>query len=334
MTKTYYGRLDNGVDIYKFTLKSEDSTAEIINYGATIVSFAPFGKEIIAAFDRLEDFCTTRDYRGGSVGRVCNRIADAEFTMDGKLYKLTSNEEHSCLHGGFDAYSHRPWDVIDYGVDFVKLGLISPDGDGGFPSRVDIEATFRLSGASLEVSFKAIPYGKTPIMLTTHGYFNLDSLDGTIEDHKFTIYADEYTEVDDRLLPLGRASVEGTPFDFRHGKTLREGLLERPAGFDHNFVLSANCFISKASIPLALAAVVEGKTLRMSTYTNQPGIQLYVQMNSSDDSPLLVGGKKQFGKIAFCLEPQIEPNCIKSGIGFYDKGEVYESVTLYKVEKI
>ena len=334
MNKTHYGTLKSGEEIYKFTLKSEDSTAEIISYGATIISFCPFGKEIIAAFDKVEDYETCRDYRGASVGRVCNRIAGASFEMDGVVYELTKNNGENCLHGGLDAYSHRPWDVIDYGADFVKLGLVSPDGDGGFPSRVDIEVLFRLSGAALEVSFKAVPYGKTPIMLTTHGYFNLDSIENTIEDHKFTIYADEYTEVDETKLPIGRFPVEGTAFDFRGGKRLAEGLLERPDGFDHNFVLSSNYFISHGSIPLALAAVVDGKSLRMNTYTNQPGIQFYAQMKASEKSPILRGGIKQFGKIAFCIEPQVEPNCIKSGIGFYNKGEVYESTTLYIVEKI
>ena len=91
MNKTHYGTLKSGEEIYKFTLKSEDSTAEIISYGATIISFCPFGKEIIAAFDKVEDYETCRDYRGASVGRVCNRIAGASFEMDGTVYELTKN---------------------------------------------------------------------------------------------------------------------------------------------------------------------------------------------------------------------------------------------------
>jgi galactose mutarotase-like enzyme len=36
---------------------------------------------------------------GATVGRVANRIAGAQFTLNGTLYKLVANEGKNMLHG-------------------------------------------------------------------------------------------------------------------------------------------------------------------------------------------------------------------------------------------
>lgn len=40
-------------------------------------------------------------YIGALVGRVANRIAGAQFTLDGTVYKLVANEKKNTLHGTF-----------------------------------------------------------------------------------------------------------------------------------------------------------------------------------------------------------------------------------------
>ena len=335
MSKELFGRLESGEEIYKFTLTSESSTAAIINYGATINSFCPFGKEIIGGFDTLEDYVRCRSYHGSTVGRVSNRIVGGSFTMDGEVYELARNNGEHCLHGGIDGYTHKVWQVIDYGSSFVKLGYTSPDGESGFPSEVVFEALFSLSGSSLKVSYKGIPKGKTPIMLTTHGFFNLDGYVGGVRDHIVRIYADKYTEVDENRLPTGRhASVDGTPFDFRVPKRIGEDMDKSPIGYDHNYIVKGNQIISDGGNPLTLAIEVTGRELRMKAYTDQPGFQFYVLKKASETAPLLHGGIKQGPVSAFCIEPQVEPNCVRAGRGFYDVGEVYSSTIIYSVEKV
>lgn len=39
-------------------------------------------------------------YLGASVGRVANRISNAEFKLDGVVHKLEKNNGNHCLHGG------------------------------------------------------------------------------------------------------------------------------------------------------------------------------------------------------------------------------------------
>ena len=79
-----------------------------------------------------------------------------------------------------------------------------------------MEVTYTLVGAALVINYKATPDGKAPISLTNHAYFNLDGFGGTVKDHSIQLYADSFTEVDDKLIPNGtRPAVEGTPFDLR-----------------------------------------------------------------------------------------------------------------------
>ncbi len=335
MIKTLFGTMPSREEIYKFRLESECASAEIISLGATIASFMPYGKEIIGGFDTLEEYLDCSSYHGATVGRVCNRIVGASFEMDGVLYELTKNNDGHCLHGGNDAYHDKPWDVIDYGADFVRLGYTSPDGQSGFPGEVKIEAKFSLSGDSLAVEYTAVPNNKTPIMITTHGFFNLDSFVNSVEEHRVRIYADEYSEVSEARLPTGRrVSVAGGAFDFRTPKTIAEGMKLIPIGYDHNFVVKPEIFIEYGEKSLGLCAEVWGKELKLSAYTDQPGFQFYVLANNKLTEPPLRGGVKQTRMSSFCIEPQIEPNCVARGVGFIDAGEVYTNTIIYKVERI
>ena len=71
----------------------------------------------------------------------------------------------------------------------------------------------------------------------------------------------------------------------------------------------------------------------MKVYTDQPGVQFY-SGNFLGFGPDLKCGIKQVKHGALCLEAQTEPNSVNSGIGFYEKGEIYTQTTVYSMEKI
>ena len=86
---------------------------------------------------------------GAIVGRVANRIAGAQFELDGETYKLASNNGPNCLHGGKVGYDKVLWAVerLEGGEqgEAVRLTYTSPDGEEGFPGSVRVAVTYRLT---------------------------------------------------------------------------------------------------------------------------------------------------------------------------------------------
>ena len=334
MDKMFFGN-DNGSEIYLYTLKSDCAMAQIMTRGATLVRFVTYGVDIVGGFATLERYLEDTSHQGTTIGRIANRVANASFTMDGAIYMLPDNDNGNCLHGGA-GFDTRVWEVKAASDDSITLSYYSEDGEEGFPSGLTTEVTYTLVDATLIIDYKATPEGKTPIALTNHSYFNLDGFGDTIYNHKAKIYADIYTEVDDKLIPTGNhLPVEGTPYDFRSPKALGECIGKDFGGYDVNFVLAPTEYAEYAGKRLGLAAEVENGSLRMEVYTDQPGIQLYSANFLEKCSPnnLFHGDIDPIKHGAFCLEAQTEPNCVNHGEGFYDAGEVYTQTTVYKVEK-
>lgn len=334
MKREIFGKTKNGEIVEIVTLSNKDAELKVMTRGATIVSFKPFGVDIVGGYDSVADYETdTGSYQGATVGRVANRIADASFTMDGAIYMITDNDNGNCLHGG-DGFSYKLWNIEDVTDDSVALSYYSADGEEGFPGGLLSKVRFTLSGAAIIIEYEAIPEAKTPIALTNHSYFNLDGFGGLIDDHIATIYADRYTKVGENLIPTGeRPLVEGTPYDFRNSKKIGEDFGKSIDGYDHNFILCPEIYgkFKENRIPLA-ASVTNGK-LTLNVYTDQPGVQFYTG-NFLFGEPDFRGGVEKIKHGAFCLEAQTEPNCINHETGFYDAGEVYRQITVYEVKKV
>ena len=331
MEKTYFGTLKSGEKIHKYTLKNEFITLTLIDRGATIVSLEFLSKNVVGGFDKLEDYENDVSHQGATIGRVANRIENARLLLDGVSYELTRNNGTSCLHGGV-GFDFKLWSVIDYTDESITFSYVSEDGEEGFPSRLYTEVTYLLDGGDVIIDYKARPDGKTPIALTNHAYFNLNGKGCDVFSHKLKIYANEYTEADERLIPTGnRPSVIGTPLDFLDFHEIGERYGNGFCGYDNNFIISANTHKSFFGKKLALAAEVAARDIKMNVYTDQPGIQLYVgAMPSGTDKD----GKVLWTKNgAFCLEAQTEPNCVNHGIGIYGEGEIYTQTTVYSFEK-
>lgn len=333
MKREIFGKLTNGEEVEIVTLSNADAEIKIMTRGATIVSFKTFGVDIVGGYDRLADYeADTGSYQGATVGRVANRIKDAEFKMDGAIYMVTDNDNGNCLHGG-NGFSFKIWNIEELTENSATFSYYSPDGEEGFPSGLNTKVKFTLNSAAVIIEYEAIPDGKTPIALTNHSYFNLDGFGGVIDNHIATIYADRYTEVGENLIPTGiRPAVEGTAFDFRSPKKIGEEFGKSVDGYDHNFVLCLKISAEFKEKELSLAASVTNGKLTLNVYTDQPGVQFYTG-NFLCGEPNFRGGVKRIKHGAFCLEAQTEPNCINSGIGFYDAGEVYKQITVYEVKK-
>ncbi len=327
MEKQLYGVLEDGKEVYKATLKNGDASVSIIGFGAIITDFTVYGVNVTSGLDSLEEYVADRQNRGGAIGRVANRIEDATFTMDGAIYMVKETGGGHCLHGGI-CFNKRVWDITEEGENYVAFTYYSPDGENGFPGGLRTTVRYSLVGTALVIEYSAIPEAKTPIALTNHAYFNLSDFTESIDSHRLTIWAKNYTAINAQRLPTGkRPPVDGTLFDFRTERAIGP-LPEDFMGYDNNFVLCPEIYKEFNEKRVGLAASVTNGKLRLNTYTDQPGMQFYVAFskggNAGRNSP-------DVKRNAYCFETQTEPNCVKHGEGFYDAGEEYVHTCVYEV---
>lgn len=332
--KKLYATLENGEKIYSYTIFGTNTEAEIITYGATLRSFSIDGVDVAGGFDGISGYITNPGNVGGTIGRIANRVKDATFVMDGVAYNLTKNNGESCLHGGF-CFNHRIWTVESFSDSSITLSYFSPDGECGFPANLKTLVTYSLSRDALVIDYEATPDAKTPIALTNHAYFNLDGFGGDLRKHKMTVFADSYTEVDGDLVPTGnRPSVDGTVFDFREAREIGEGL-DTPnfRGYDHNFVITPKFYADFNGKKLALDAILENDSIKLSVYSDQPGLQVYTGNGLNPKNPNFKGGIVAVKYGGICLETQTEPNSVNHGVGFFEAGEVYRHTCVYALER-
>jgi aldose 1-epimerase len=267
--------------------------------------------DIVLGFDNLDSYLKRNPLFGAVVGRYANRIANANFKLDGTEYKLTANAGKNHIHGGRSKrFDKVMWKGQTFRTDDkvgVRLKYLSKDGDEGFPGNLDCMVTYALTKENeLKISYEATTDKPTIVNLTNHSYFNLAGAGlGNVLDHEITINADFYTPSDKTLIPTGEIHfVEGTPLDFTVPNTIgvRIGELKQTQGYDHNYVLKN----SSSSLVLA-ARVCEPKSGRiMEVHTTEPGMQFYTAngMKGIDGK----NGKTYNPHYGFCLETQHFPD--------------------------
>ena len=326
MNKKVFGFLNTGAPVYKITIKNAEVEATVMTYGATLTELKISGHDVLCGYDKIEDYLADDSHQGGIIGRVANRIKDAEITVDGNLYRVTKNDGENCLHGG-NGFDKRLWNIVDFCDTGITLSYFSDNFEEGFPSAVDTRVTYSIDdGGALKIDYFATPDGNTPISLTNHAYFNLNKLGTDVLSHTAVIYADRYTEVDKNLIATGRKlPVENTALDFRTETQIGKRIGEVGMGYDHNFIL---CPSNEKYDSLPLVAKINGNAISLSVYTDQPGMQFYTG-NFLFGEPNFKGGSKRIKHGAFCLETQTEPGNAK----VYHSGEEYRHTTISKLEK-
>jgi aldose 1-epimerase len=322
ITRAAFGTMPSGEAIEVFTLTNANGVElKAITYGGIITSLRTPDRngqfaDIVLGYDSLASYLDPPPpYFGAIIGRYGNRIANAQFAIDGQTYQLEKNDGQNHLHGGVRGFDKVVWQGQEVPGDSgaaVKFTYTSPDGEGGYPGTLNVEVTYTLTDNNeLIVDYLATTDKPTHVNLTQHSYFNLKGEgNGDILGHELTINADNFTPVRQGLIPTGEIQpVEGTPFDFRTATPIgaridaEDPQLQLGPGYDHNWVLN------RTGEGLMLAArVVEpttGRTLEVST--TEPGIQFYAG-NFLDGTLVGKSGQPYIRRSGFCLETQHYPD--------------------------
>jgi len=352
ITKKAFGKTPDGqpVDLYVLTNKN-GAEASITNYGGAVVSIKVpdrNGKlaDIVLGYDTADGYVNDKSHFGGIIGRFGNRIAHAQFVLDGKTYTLAKNNGENTLHGGVKGFDKALWTAKTLPVkdgQSLELSYLSKDGDEGFPGNLKVTVTYTWTDANaLQIEYSATTDKKTVVNLTNHSYFNLAGQgSGDILGHLLVIEADKFTPVDAGLIPTGELrDVAGTPFDFRKPVAIGARIDQDDeqsklgGGYDHNFVLRRSAGVGE-SLAARVVEPASGRVLEV--WTTEPGVQFYTG-NFLDGKTPGKGGVTYPRRNAFCLETQHypdSPNQPKFPSVVVKPGERYHTITTYRftVEK-
>lgn len=317
-----FGTTSTGMPTHLFRLKnSAGMEVDVTDVGASIVAVrvpAPDGSlvDVTLGYDESAQYENNTWALGAVVGRCANRIAGASFELDGHTFALTANEGENTLHGGRDMWYDRLWEGATIGkkgdrrrgasADTAIFGLLSPDGDQGFPGELDVRVTYILTeNNELRIVYDAQPGLKTIVNITNHAYWNLNGHDsGTILNHTLQIAVEKYTPTDASRIPDGRkVNVGGTPFDFRTPKAIGRDFSERFDDYDHNFVLGGSGRMQQ------VATLVGDKTgIAMDVLTDLPDMQVFTARDMSLSE--IKGGGNYSAYAGVALETQFCPDAI------------------------
>ena len=336
--KKEFGLRADGQLAYLYTIAGGKVTAEISDHGATLVKlFVPDSQgklaDVVLGFDSPDEYTNSGAFLGSTVGRNSNRVGNATFKLGEKQCHLDANDNGvNNLHGGFDPYKNRLWEVVEHTESSISLELKSPNGDQGFPGNAQIRVTYALDNTgALRITYDGICDQDTVFNMTNHSYFNLAGHDHPEKamDQILSMPARVFTVADELSIPTGELrSVAGTPMDFREPKAIGRDINENydalnlQGGYDHNFEVFCN--------PCATLKDPEsGRTMTIST--DCCGLQFY--------SANFLAGEKGKDGVSYChrggvvMETQFYPDSVNHPEWkqpFVKTGERYHSETVYR----
>ena len=307
--------------------------AHILPYGATLQSLWVPDKngrprDVVLGYESLAEYRQNDGYLGATVGRCANRIAGAQFRLDGVTYPLTANEGANQLHSGPHGLHQKVWEWQQTAENAVTLRTVSPDGEDGYPGTLKGSVTYTLYDGALVMDYEAVSDRDTVCNLTNHAYFNLAGQEsGTVSGHVLQVNADSYTPCGEGTIPTGEVrAVDGTALDLRQGAVLGERLgaaeLAEYCGYDHNFCLNGSH---------AARLYCPESGICMDAETTLPGVQVYTAgfLTERSGKDGAVYGKNH----GICLETQFWPDAVHHEhfpSPVLRAGEVYRHQTVYR----
>lgn len=337
-----------------YTLKNANGMeACITNYGGRVVSLCVPDKngkltDVVLGYDNIAQYADTlnspSDY-GSSVGRYANRIKEGKFKLGENEFQLKKNDGPNCLHGGGNSgWMHKVYDAVQIGDSVLRLTIVAPDGENGFPGKVMAETVYKVtSDNTLDITWTAETDKPTIINQTNHNYYNLSG-DFTQPGYDMVLYvnADNFTPSDKLYIPTGEIKpVEGTPMDFRTPHAIGDSIqsdydqIQNATGYDHNWCLNTYKD-GKGDDTQVCASLYSPKTgIFMEMYTNEPGVQVYSgNFQGVGNEPNIQHKHGPYPKhVSVCLESQKYPDSPNNADWvqpILNPGEKYYSHAAYK----
>lgn len=209
----------------QFVISSGEHRVTIVEVGGGVREYTVGGRDVLQPY-ALDQMCDGA--HGAPLIPWPNRLADGRYRFDGRDHQLalTEPDKHNAIHG---LLRWRPWRPVMHQQDHVAMAASLPPLQG-YPFALDLRLDYHLDQHGLTVTTTAanVGVGPAPYGCGQHPY--LSPGQGLIDDCTLHLEAGIRIVTDpERKLPIGTQGVEGSPYDFREGKTL--GRLELDCAF-------------------------------------------------------------------------------------------------------
>ena len=312
------------VKLYTLTNKNGMEVC-ITNFGGRIVSVMVPDKngsfvDVVLGYDNIAQYADSAnspsDY-AATIGRYANRINKGQMVINNEKIQLPTNNFGHCLHGGPSGWQYQVYDAEQIDKQTLKLTIVSPDGDNGFPGTVTATATYKVTDDNaIDCTYEATTDKETVINMCNHSYFTLTgdpSQPGT--NMVLRVNADNFTPTDTTYMTTGEIKpVYGSSMDFNKGRALYEVIadtteqqIKNAGGFDHNYCLNTYKDGTGNDKMVAASLYAENTGIFLEVFTNEPGIQVYTG-NFQGTGIACKHGIKYPKHVSVCLETQKYPD--------------------------
>jgi aldose 1-epimerase len=217
---------------------------------------------------------------------------------NGELLQLPINEpQRQCALHGLVAWLQ--WSCEERDRQSATLScVIWPQP--GYPFLVRLTVTYRLAVDGLTITLRALNQGSAPAPYGCSIHPYLVPGPGPVNRWSLRLPAASFITVDpERLLPVGRASVAGTEFDFRQGRLIAGSVI------DHAFT---ELEFDKSGTCGALVTTEEGSGISM-TWGRRCG---WAQVHTADRPEM------DYNRVGLVIEPMTcPPDAFRSGEGVH-----------------
>lgn len=216
----------------QFELRHGEQAVTVVEVGGGLRSYRLGGWDVLDGYD-LGEMCT------GGRGQILvpwpNRVGGGRYEFGGEKLQLALTEpsQQNAIHGLARWSAWRPLEHTETHLTLEHTIHAQP----GYPFAVLVRLDYDLGPTGLSVTCTASNAADRPCPFGAGAHPYVKVGQGLIDDAVLQVAARTWYETDERQIPIGRAPVAGSPFDFhsprRLGATVIDTAftdLERDAG--------------------------------------------------------------------------------------------------------
>ncbi len=209
----------------QFELSAAGYRAVVTESGATLRVLDYDGRPLLHGFG--EDEMSTAG-RGQLLMPWPNRVRDGAYSFDGRDLRLGLSEPDlgNAIHG---LVRWAAWSPEEHGATSVSLSYRLM-AQGGYPWTVDLHVLYDLSAEGLTVTQTATNLSDHPAPYASGAHPYLAAGPAPVDGWELTLPASRRLLADEQQIPVGEEGVDGTAYDFRVARPLRDTRLDDAFG--------------------------------------------------------------------------------------------------------